>query len=128
MSEIPTYPDEAIEREERADGRAKAREPGPKWFASGRGIFCRDAGFQLATMPLTVNWQEDTARIVDLLNKGAAYAALHEEAVADKALIRKLTDICPDCPPDVGEVGCETCDGSGVVPKAAPLPKRKRAK
>ena len=42
-----------------------------EWYASGRGIFCRDAGFQLATMPLTVNWQEDTARIVDLLNKGA---------------------------------------------------------
>jgi hypothetical protein len=93
-------------------------ETGPKWYASGRGIFCRDAGFQLATMPLTVNWQEDTTRIVELLNKGAMYDDLSAESAADKTLINKLTDICPDCPPDVNEVGCETCDGSGVVPKS----------
>lgn len=45
------------------------------------------------------------------------------EARADKALINKLTDICPDCPADVATVGCETCDGSGVVPKT---PRRHR--
>jgi hypothetical protein len=49
-----------------------------KWFNSGRGIFCRDAGFQLATMPIVPNWQEDAARIVDLLNKGERYDALHQ--------------------------------------------------
>ena len=70
MSEIPTYPDETIEREELAEGQAKAREPGPKWFASGLGIFCRDAGFKLATAPMSVSWQEDTRRIVDTLNAG----------------------------------------------------------
>lgn len=43
--------------------------------------------------------------------------ANEREAQADKALIRKLMDICSDCPPDVTEVGCATCNGSGVVAK-----------
>jgi hypothetical protein len=42
----------------------------PKWYASGRGIFRRDAGFQMGTMVATANWQEDTARFVELLNLG----------------------------------------------------------
>ena len=45
-------------------------EPEEKWYASGRGIFCRDAGCQLASMPVSVKWHEDTERIVALLNAG----------------------------------------------------------
>jgi hypothetical protein len=48
----------------------------------------------------------------------ARYVAIEREAREDKALINKLTDICPDCPADVATVGCETCDGAGVVAKA----------
>ena len=70
MSEIPTYPDETIEREELAEGQAKAREPGPKGFASGRGNFRRDAGIKLATAPMSVSWPEDTRRNLHTLNAG----------------------------------------------------------
>ena len=65
--------------------------PEPRWLSSGRGIFCMDAGFQLATMPLTVNWQEDTARIVDLLNKGEKYEALLT------AVTEALVEVGPSC-------------------------------
>src|SRR5277367_2794851 len=37
----------AIERMKMAN-EGKTVVTGPKWYASGRGIFCRDAGFQLA--------------------------------------------------------------------------------
>ena len=52
----------------------------PIWYSSGRGIFKREAGFQLATMPVTVNWQEDAAMFVDLLNKGEEYQRMAEHS------------------------------------------------
>ena len=52
-----------------------------KWYASGRGIFRRDAGFQMATMVATVNWLEDTNRIDDLLNMGEEYKRIHGAAM-----------------------------------------------
>lgn len=51
-----------------------------KWYSSGRGIFKRDAGFQIATMPIVPNWQEDTAMVVSLLNKGEKLDALARAA------------------------------------------------
>lgn len=47
-------------------------EPEEKWYASGRGIFCREAGFQMATSPVSVKWLEDTRLLVALLNAGQA--------------------------------------------------------
>jgi len=50
-----------------------------KWYSSGRGIFKQDAAFQVACASATVNWQEDTAMMVRLLNAGeGADAALAE--------------------------------------------------
>ena len=60
----------------------------PKWFSSGRGIFKREAGFQLATVSVSVKWQEDTAMIVDLLNKGEVYDALRKSVVEAASRLR----------------------------------------
>jgi hypothetical protein len=68
---------------------APPREPeegGPareKWYLSGRGIFKQDAGSQVACAAATVNWQEDTAMMVRLLNAG-------EGADATLAEVRKV--------------------------------------
>jgi len=43
----------------------------------------------------------------------AALASVNRESASDKALVRRITEICPDCP---AEGGCERCEGSGVVP------------
>ena len=68
---------------------APPREPeegGParaKWYSSGRGIFKQDAASQVACATATVNWQEDTAMMVRLLNAG-------EGAGATLAEVRKV--------------------------------------
>jgi hypothetical protein len=71
------------------DRHAPPRGPGEggpareKWYSSGRGIFKQDAGSQVACATATVNWQEDTAMMVRLLNAG-------ECADATLAEVRKV--------------------------------------
>ena len=43
----------------------------------------------------------------------ARLAQVNKESASDKALINRITEICPDCP---AEDGCERCDGAGVIP------------
>lgn len=50
-----------------------------KWYSSGRGIFSRTGGLQIACMPIMVNWQEDTALIVRLLNAGGDCEQLRDQ-------------------------------------------------
>lgn len=60
------------DEEQKARDETRAKERGEMWFASGRGVFCLGSGFQMATVAVAVNWQEDTARVVALLNAGQA--------------------------------------------------------
>jgi hypothetical protein len=68
----------------------------PKWYASGRGIFRRDTGFQLMTMPATVNWQEDTARFVETLNRGEEYGPLANMLHRLSDLVLATPSVGPD--------------------------------
>jgi hypothetical protein len=53
--------------------RARAEKiPDRPWYASGRGVFNRGAGFQTACVQMSVNWQDDTEMVIDRLNRGEA--------------------------------------------------------
>jgi hypothetical protein len=56
-----------------------------KWYASGRDIFHRDAGFQLGAMVASVNWQEETSRFVRLLNAGESLDAVRCQGASASA-------------------------------------------
>jgi hypothetical protein len=43
----------------------------------------------------------------------AALDAVNLESASDKALIRRITEICPYCP---AEEHCDRCEGAGVIP------------
>lgn len=81
---IPVTPADLQAIEARADAAS-----GP-WKSSGRGVFREGSGFQVMTMPATVQWAEDTRMVIETLNRGEA---ARQDIPALLAEVRRLQEL-----------------------------------